>query len=102
MKDMMSMMKKARDMQKNMTRVQKELEETDVTGTSGGGAVSIVMSCTNQMRSVKISPDAVDPADVETLEDLVQAAVSDAVRQAQSTAEARMKEVTGGMSLPGM
>jgi len=100
--NMMAMMKKAKDMQKNMGIAQKELETTVVKGSAGGGAVEVQITCAYKADSVSIKPEAVDADDVETLEDLVQAAVSDALVQAGKTIEARMQEVTGGMSLPGM
>lgn len=100
--NMMSMMKKAKDMQKNMGIAQKELETTIVKGSAGGGAVEVQLTCGYKAESVSIKPEAVDADDVETLEDLVNAAVSDALSQAGKTIETRMKEVTGGLSLPGM
>lgn len=100
--NMMSMMKKAKDMQKNMGIAQKELETTVVKGSAGGGAVEVTLSCGYKAEKVMIKPEAVDADDVETLEDLVHAAINDALAQTGKTIEARMKEVTGGLSLPGM
>jgi hypothetical protein len=102
MKDMMKMLKQAKDMQKNMQIMQDKLAETEVTGSAGGQAVEVVMTCTQEVKSVKIKPEAVDPNDVETLEDLVQAAMADALRRAQDVTQAEMQAVTGGLSLPGM
>jgi hypothetical protein len=102
MKDMMQMLKQAKNLQKNMEAVQARLAETEVTGTAGGQAVEVVMTCTQEIKRVKIKPEAIDPADVETLEDLVQAAVADALRRAQDVTQTEMQAVTGGLALPGM
>ena len=98
----MDMMKQARDLQKNMQALQAELAQTEVTGTAGGGLVEVTLTATNDLRQVKIKPQAVDADDIETLEDLVQAAVSDALARAKSLTESRMKSLTGGLNLPGM
>lgn len=100
--NMMSMMKKARDMQKNMTKAQKELETTLVKGSAGGGAVEVELTCGYQVKGVSVKPEAVDADDIETLEDLIQASLDDALGQAAKTIETRMKEVTGGMQIPGL
>lgn len=100
--NMMAMMKKAKDMQKNMTKAQEELQGTVVKGTAAGGAVEVSLTCGYAAKEVTIKPDAVDADDFETLEDLVHAALNDALAQAAKTIETRMKEVTGGLQLPGM
>ncbi len=100
--NMMSMMKQARDLQKNMAKVQEELAKTEVTGTAAGDAVKITMTCAQEICKVEITPEAVDPDDIETLEDLVQTAIKDALTQAKDTTEQAMKKVTGGLQLPGM
>lgn len=102
MKDMMSLMKQAKDMQKNMAKVQAELAAEEVIGTAGGGLVEVTMTGAQELKGIKIGKDAVDPEDIETLEDLVQAAVADAQRRAQDLAQSRMQSVTGGLQLPGM
>lgn len=102
MKDMMSLMKQAKDMQKNMAKVQEELAAEEVIGTAGGGLVEVTMTGAQELKGIKIGKDAVDPEDIETLEDLVQAAVTDAQRRAQDLAQSRMQSVTGGLQLPGM
>ena len=91
----------AREMQANMEKAQAELADATVKGTAGGGAVTVIMTGAQEMRSVWISPDAVDPTDVETLQDLVLAAVSDALACSKELAAQRLGGVTGGLKLPG-
>ena len=92
----------AQQMQQEMLRVQRELESTTVDGTSGGGVVKAVVTGKQELVSLTIDPSAVDPGDVEMLQDLVLAAVNDALRAARDLAEAKMAAVTGGLRLPGM
>ncbi|MDD9912583.1 MAG: YbaB/EbfC family nucleoid-associated protein [Alphaproteobacteria bacterium] len=102
MRDMMKMMKQAKDLQKNMEAAQAQLAETMVTGTSGGNAVTVEMTCTHEIKAVKIDPAAVDADDIETLEDLVQTAVADAIRKGQETSQTEMGKLTGGLNIPGL
>ncbi len=99
--NMMKMMKQAQDLQKNMKKKQDELAKTEVQFTSGGGMVTVVATCDMKVRSIKINPDAVDPDDVEMLEDLVMAAVDGCLTSAQDTMSKEMGKLTGGMGLPG-
>lgn len=92
----------AQEMQTNMARVQRELRETTVEAAVGGGAVRVVMTGAQELRSIEIDPATVDPADVELLQDLVFAAVTDALAQSKRLAEEKMAAVTGGMGLPGL
>jgi DNA-binding YbaB/EbfC family protein len=92
----------AQQMQQEMLRVQRELEATNVDGTSGGGVVKAVVTGKQELVSLTIDPSAVDPDDVEMLQDLVVAAVNDALRAARDLAESKMAAVTGGLRLPGM
>jgi DNA-binding YbaB/EbfC family protein len=97
-------MKQAQKMQQQMATAQAELAEAEVTGTAGGGLVTVTVSGTGEVKSVKIDPKAVDPDDVETLEDLVLAAVHNANEAARALTEEKMGPVTGGMGglgLPG-
>lgn len=96
------MMKQAQKMQADMARVQTELAESRVESSVGGGAVKVVMTGDLKLDRVVIDAAAVDPDDVAMLEDLVAAAVNDAIRQAQDLASTRMAEVTGGMDIPGL
>ncbi len=98
-----NMMKKVQEMQENMQRVQEEVENTEFSASSGGGAVEITVNGKNEILSVKISPDVVDPEDTEMLEDLILASANEALRKASETMEREMGKVTGGMpSIPGM
>ena len=98
--NMMKMMKQAADLQKNMKEKQAELAKTEVQFSAGGGMVTAVASCDMKVKSIKINPDAVDPSDVEMLEDLVLAAVDGALNAAQETMSKEMGKMTGDMGLP--
>lgn len=97
-----NMMKRLQQMQDDMARVQKEVEEAEYTATAGGGAIDVTVNGSHQVLSVKIKPDVVDPEDVEMLEDLLVAAVNEAMRKADDTMEREMGKITGGLNLPGM
>ena len=92
------LMKQAQQMQENMKKVQDQLATVEVEGQSGGGMVKVVMTCRNDVRRVAIDPSVMD--DKEMLEDLVAAAVNDAVRKAETTAQEKMSGFTAGLSLP--
>lgn len=87
-------------MQQDMAKMQAELEAIMVEGTAGGGAVKIICNGNQQFKTVKIQKDAVDPNDVETLEDLVLAAIKDASTKAQGLQQQRANTLTAGMNLP--
>ena len=93
--------KMAQQMQAEMARAEQELQALTVEGTAGGGAVKAVVTGKQEIVSVTISPDVVDPGDVEMLQDLVLAAVSDALTKARVAGEQRMARVTGGLKIPG-
>jgi hypothetical protein len=98
-------MEQAQKMQQQMVDAQAELAEAELTGTAGGGLVTVTVSGSGEVKSVKIDPGVVDPDDVETLEDLVLAAVHNAAEAARLLAERKLGSVTGGMGglgLPGM
>ena len=102
---MQQLMKQAQKMQQQMAAAQQELAEAQVTGTAGGGLVTATATGAGEVLSVKIDPKAVDPDDVESLEDLVLAAIRDAARAAAELAEQKMGPLTqgmGGLGLPGM
>ena len=99
--NMMKMMKQAADLQKNMKKKQDELANTEVKFTAGGGMVTATATCDMKITSIKINPDAVDPDDVEMLEDLVFAAVDGVLNSAQETMSKEMGKLTQGMGLPG-
>jgi len=103
--NMQQLMKQAQKMQQQMLAAQEELAQAEVTGTAGGGLVTATVTGAGDVRSIKIKPEAVDPDDVESLEDLVVAALHDASRAAQALAGERMGPLTsgmGGLGLPGM
>ena len=104
--NMQQLMKQAQQMQKQLMAAQAELAETQVQGSAGGGLVVATMTGSNELVSLTIDPKAVDPDDVETLQDLVVAAVRDASRSAGELAQERMGPLTGGLGgglgLPGM
>lgn len=99
--NMQQMMKQAQRMQAEMTRAQEELKDERVEASVGGGAVKVTMTGEMQVESVKIDPSAVDMDDLAMLEDMIGAAVNEAVRQAQDVAARKMQAVTGGLGLPG-
>jgi hypothetical protein len=102
MKNMGDLQKMAREMQANMAKAQEELAAATVEGTAGGGAVVVVLTGTQDVKSVRIQKDAVDPEDVETLQDLVLAAFTDALKKSRELAAQRLGSVTGGLKIPGM
>ena len=95
-------LRQAQQLQARIAKVQETLGNETVEASAGGGAVIVVITGHLKIQSVKISPEVVDPQDVEMLEDLVTAAISDALDKAQSLAATRLGAVTGGMKLPGM
>ena len=101
-KNMSNVIKQAQKMQEEMERVQGELEDKTVEATAGGGAVSVTVSGKKEILSIKISPEAVDPDDVETLADLVMAAVNEGIQKADEMMAEGMSAVTGGLNIPGL
>jgi len=97
-----NMMKQAQQLQKQMLKTQQEIEETKVEFSSGGGAVKVVMSGKMIVESIEIDPGAVDPDDVEMLQDLVLSAVNGAMEEAQELASSKMGAITGGLNIPGL
>ncbi len=96
------MMKQAQQLQKNMAKMQEELESATVKASAGGGTVKAVVSGKMRVESLEIDPDAVSPEDVEILQDMVQAAVNDGLEKAQEMVGDRMSALTGGMKIPGL
>jgi DNA-binding YbaB/EbfC family protein len=96
------MMNQLRKMQQEMAKAQEDIAGNSVEGSAGGGMVTVSMSGDFRVTKVAIKPDAVDPADVETLEDLIVAAFNDARGKAEAYAAQRMGSVTGGLKIPGM
>jgi DNA-binding YbaB/EbfC family protein len=102
MKDLGAMMKQAQQMQAKMASLQNELAEREVESSAGGGAVKVRVNGKQELLSIKISKEAVDPNDVETLEELVFTAVNQALKQSQDMVTNAMSKITGGIKLPGM
>ena len=99
---MANLQRMAQQMQQEMLRVQTELEATHVDGSAGGGVVKAVVTGKQELVSITIDPDAIDPSDVDMLQDLIVAAVNDALRASRELAEEKMFAVTGGLRIPGM
>ena len=94
--------KMAQQMQAQMAQAQQELAETTLEATAGGGAVRIVITGAQDVRSVEIDPSAVDPDEVEMLQDLVMTAVNEAISRSKEMERERMGKIAGGMGIPGM
>ena len=104
MTDFQQLMQLGQKLQSKMTQIQESLESTSVSATSGGGRVSVTGDGKGQVKQVQIDPGCVDPQDVEMLEDLVLAAITEAQSKAQSVYEQEMRKATGGlpMNIPGL
>ncbi len=100
--NMNQMLKQAQKMQEDMQTLQADLEVREYSATSGGGAVSVTVDGKHLIKSVKISPEIVDPDDTEMLEDLLTVAVNEAIGNAIKNSEEEMSAITGGLNLPGM
>ena len=98
----MAMMKQAQKMQQEMLRLQEELENKAFTATAGGGMVTASVNGKHEVLSIEINPEAVDPDDVEMLQDMVIAAVNEAMRAADAESASNMSRLTGGMNLGGL
>ena len=92
----------AKKMQEEMQKIQEEVEKKEVSASVGGGVVEVKANGKKEILSVKIKPEAVDPDDVETLEDLVMAAVNEAIKKADDMMEEGLGSVTGGLNIPGL
>ncbi|MDQ7092750.1 YbaB/EbfC family nucleoid-associated protein [Desulfosporosinus sp. PR] len=100
--NMNQMLKQAQKLQEDMARAQEELQNKTVDASSGGGMVQVVVSGKMELVEMKINPEAIDPEDVEMLEDLVKAAVNEGLRKAQEMASNEMGKLTGGLKIPGL
>ena len=100
--NMNAMLLKAQKMQEDMANLQQDLDEREYTATSGGGIIEVTITGKHEIKSLKISPDAIDPDDIEMLEDLITVAVNEAISNATKTAENEMGEITSGLNIPGM
>ncbi|KUP25246.1 YbaB/EbfC family nucleoid-associated protein [Paenibacillus sp. FSL R7-0345] len=102
MNNMNQMMKQVKKMQEQMLKAQEELGSKTIEGTSGGGVVTVQVNGHKKLLSIQIKPEAVDPDDVEMLQDLVITAVNDALTKAEELANNDMGKFTGGMKIPGL
>jgi DNA-binding YbaB/EbfC family protein len=102
MKGMANMMKQAQKLQSKMMQMQEELAQRTVEASAGGGMVKVVANGKQQIVSIQIEKEVVDPEDVDMLQDLVQAAVNDALARSQEMVNAEMSKLTGGLSIPGL
>ena len=100
--NMQQILKQAQKMQADMQRAQEELKNSEVTGSAAGGMVEITMTGDKEVTAVKIKPEAVDPSDIEMLEDLIAAAVNSAVAAVDKESEEEMAKMTGGLNIPGL
>jgi hypothetical protein len=96
------MLKQAQKIQEKLAKAQEELENTTIEASSGGGVVTVVVDGQQVVQSIKISPEAVDPEDVELLEDLVLAATNEALNKSRELAAKHLNAVTGGFNIPGL
>lgn len=102
MKGLGSIMKQAQEIHGRITKVQEEMAQRTIEGSSGGGMVQVVMNGKQEILSVKIDPEVVNREDVEMLQDLIAAAVNEAVRKSREMMTEELKKITGGLSIPGL
>ncbi len=100
--NMNSLMKQAQKMQESMAKAQEELEKKELEVTAGGGAIKIKINGKKEIQDIELSPDVVDPDDIEMLQDLIISAVNEAIRQVEEMSNNEMGKLTGGMGMPGM
>lgn len=100
--DMQKQMQQMQAMQQKMEEMQAALDEQEVTATAGGGVVSVTVNGKKELTSVVIKPEAVDPDDVEMLQDLIIAAVNEGIRQIDEMSSTEMEKITGGLGIPGL
>ena len=102
MKNLGNIMQQAKKIQERLANVQEEMAERTIEGSAGGGMVTVVANGRQEVMSIKIEPEVVNADDVEMLQDLVQAAVNDALRKSQEMVQQEMAKITGGLKIPGM
>ncbi len=101
-KEVSGVVRQAQLMQEKMEAVQAEVEKKTVEATAGGGVITVIANGKKEIESIKIKPEAVDPEDVETLEDLIMVAVNEAIKKADDMMAEGMSEITGGLNIPGL
>lgn len=97
-----NMMQRIQKMQEEMTKTQTAVEESEFSASVGGGAVEVIVNGKHEVKSIKMQPEVVDPEDIDMLEDLLLAAINEAIRKANETMESEMGKLTGGLNIPGM
>ncbi|EAT17230.1 YbaB/EbfC family nucleoid-associated protein [Desulfuromonas acetoxidans] len=97
-----NMMKQAQQMQQKMARIQEEVAKQEIEASAGGGMVTVVVNGKQEVLSIKIDPNVVDPQDVDMLQDLILVATNEAVRKSQDIMQQEMSKLTGGMNIPGL
>ena len=102
MKNMNAMMKQAQNLQKKMLKTQEELATRTVEATAGGGMVKVIANGGQKIESIELEKEVVDPEDLEMLQDLILAAVNDALKKSQDMVSAEMSKLTGGLNIPGL
>ncbi len=100
--NMQSMLKQAQKMQEDMAQKQEELEAREYDISAGGGVVNVKINGKKEILAVKLSPEIVDPDDIETLEDLIVAAINEAIKKVEAVSAEEMQQITGALNLPGM
>lgn len=100
--NMGQMLRQAQKMQEDMAKAQEELKATTYEGTAGGGVVKVTVNGDREVLSITFAPEAVDPDDVEMLQDLTMVAINDALKKAEAAATEAMGQITGGISIPGL
>lgn len=100
--NMNQMIKQAQKMQDKITELQEDIEAREFSATAGGGAVEVVITGKKTINSLTIKPEVVDPDDIDMLQDLIISAVNEAINNVESTTEAEMSKITGGVSIPGL
>ncbi len=102
MKNMNAMMKQAQKLQKKMLKTQEDLAKKTVEASAGGGMVKVIANGGQKIESIVLEPEVVDPEDIEMLQDLIQAAVNDALNKSQEMISSEMNKLTGGLNIPGL
>ena len=97
-----NLLRQAQQMQARLAKIQEELETATVEATAGGGVVKAIVTGKLKIQSIEISPEVVNPEDVDMLQDLVTAAINEAIEKAQELASSRMSAITGGIKIPGL
>ena len=100
--NMNQMIKQAQKMQDQITELQEDIEAREFSATAGGGAVEVTISGKKTIKSLTLKPEVVDPEDIEMLQDLIISAINEAVNNIETTTEAEMSKITGGVALPGL